>query len=71
MEAAMKAGCAYMGVKTNDICKASATGMVPSIFEYRIYCTTQEYYRCPLLLARSLRDGYRESIERAGAVLDR
>jgi len=45
--------------------------MSPSLFEYNIYCTTEEHYRYPLLLARSMRDGFREAAERVGAVLDR
>lgn len=63
--------CPYLGSKEDSVCKASMTKMVPSLFEYNIYCTTEEHYRCPLLLARTLRDGFRESAERAGVVQSR
>ena len=63
--------CRYLGPGPNSVCTASVTKMVPSLFEHNIYCTTEEHYRCPLLLARSMRDGYREAAERAGAVRGR
>lgn len=63
--------CEYLKPEDNFVCKASKTNMIPSIFEFNIYCTTEEHYRCPLLLARTLRDGYREGVEKAGAVLSR
>lgn len=52
-------------------CSASITGMAPSEFELGIYCTTEEHYRCPILLAHTLREGYRENAVRAGAILTR
>ncbi|MBI5236985.1 MAG: hypothetical protein HY887_00990 [Deltaproteobacteria bacterium] len=63
--------CPYLKSEEDSVCKASFTNMVPSIFEFNIYCTTEEHYRCPILLARTLRDGYREGIVKAGAVLSR
>lgn len=64
--------CKYLGeAPRGSVCKASVTGMSPSIFELNIYCSTAEHYRCPLLLARTLRDGYREGVVKAGAVLSR
>ena len=46
--------------KKESVCNASLTMMAPSVFETSIYCTTEEHYRCPILLAYTLRDGYRE-----------
>lgn len=63
--------CQYLGRGAGGVCEASITKMVPSLFEHNIYCTTKEHYRCPLLIARSMRDGYREAAERAGAVQGR
>ena len=67
----MENRCKYLGPEAGGVCEASVTKMVPSLFEHNIYCTTGEHYRCPLLLARSLRDGVREAAERAGAVQGR
>lgn len=53
------------------VCGASVTNMVPSEFEFTIYCVTEEHYRCPLLLARTLRDGRVDALQKAGAVLSR
>ncbi|MBI5588710.1 MAG: hypothetical protein HY889_10155 [Deltaproteobacteria bacterium] len=63
--------CPYLESEEESVCKASLTNMTPSIFEYNIYCTTEEHYRCPILLARTLRDGFREAVVKAGAVLSR
>ena len=64
--------CKYLDEAPEDsVCKASMTHMSPSIFELNIYCSTAEHYRCPILLARTLRDGYREGVVKAGAVLSR
>ncbi|MBI5903086.1 MAG: hypothetical protein HZB84_06355 [Deltaproteobacteria bacterium] len=64
--------CKYLDEARQDlVCKASMTGMSPSIFELNIYCSTAERYRCTLLLAKTLRDGYREGVVKAGAVLSR
>lgn len=68
----MDKNCKYLDEAQQDsVCKASVTGMSPSIFELHIYCSTAEHYRCPLLLARTLRDGCREGVVRAGAVPSR
>ncbi len=68
----MKIKCPYIKRDKKDfVCRASASNMVPGIFEINVYCTTEEYYRCPLLIARTLRDGYREWAVRAGAILSR
>ncbi len=64
--------CKYLdNARQDPVCRASMTSMSPSIFELNIYCLTAEHFRCPLLLARSLRDGYREGVVRAGAVPSR
>lgn len=71
-DGSMDKKCRYLDKAPQDpVCKASMTSLSPSIFELNIYCSTPEHYRCPLLLARSLRDGYRESVVKAGAVLSR
>lgn len=68
----MKTKCPYMKRNKKDVvCAASATNMSPNLFEKSVYCTTEEHYRCPLLIARTLRDGYREAAVRAGAILSR
>lgn len=41
--------------KKINICSASLTMMSPSIYETNIYCLTEAYYRCPILLAHTLR----------------
>lgn len=57
----METKCPYLrSVKKDFTCGASVTNMTPSIFEINIYCTSEEHYRCPILLARELRDGSRE-----------
>ncbi|MBI5892206.1 MAG: hypothetical protein HZB79_00900 [Deltaproteobacteria bacterium] len=42
------------GRKVN-VCNVSLTMMSPSIYETNVYCATEEYYRCPILLAHTLR----------------
>ena len=50
--------CPYLDVdKEKLVCKVSLTNMSSSIFEMRIYCKTDEHYRCPILLAHRLREG--------------
>ena len=53
------------------ICNASLSLMVPIIFERRVYCDTEEHYRCPILIAHTLRKGSRREAERAGMVCSR
>ncbi|HBR17189.1 MAG: hypothetical protein A3G39_09480 [Deltaproteobacteria bacterium RIFCSPLOWO2_12_FULL_43_16] len=56
----------------NGICNASLTLMVPSIFERQVYCdTTEEHYRCPILIAHTLRAGSRKEAARAGMLCSR
>jgi hypothetical protein len=38
-------------------CGASISLMVPSSHEMQTYCTTEENYRCPILLSLMLRSG--------------
>ena len=64
--------CPYLEAgKKSGICNASLTLMAPSIFETIVYCATEEHYRCPMLLAHTLRNGHREEAVRAGAVCSR
>ncbi len=62
--------CPYLETGRH-ICNASLTLMAPGIFETNIYCTTEEHYRCPMLLAHTLRNGCREAVGRAGAICSR
>lgn len=38
-------------------CSASVSLMIPSIEESMSYCTTEEHYRCPMLVSHILRGG--------------
>jgi len=48
-----------------SICGASVTQMTPEEGDPATYCTTEEHYRCPMLLAHVLRGG-----RKAGAGLE-
>lgn len=49
--------CPYIETRTQDfVCGASVTSMVPSVLDLTTYCDTEEHYRCPILLARVLRE---------------
>lgn len=49
--------CPYIESRPeNPVCQASVTRMVPSASEFITYCDTEEHYRCPILLARVLRE---------------
>ncbi|MDP2683278.1 MAG: hypothetical protein Q8P28_10865 [Deltaproteobacteria bacterium] len=64
--------CPYLEAgKKSGICNASLTLMAPSTFEAIVYCTTEDHYRCPMLLAHTLRNWYREEAVRAGAICSR
>ena len=39
------------------ICNASVTLMAPGENDIVAYCTTEEHYRCPMLLSKLLRGG--------------
>ena len=62
--------CPYLETGRH-ICNASLTLMAPSIFETNIYFTTEEHYRCPILIAHTLRGWRREEAIRAGAICSR
>lgn len=47
--------CPYLEADKNNICNASLTHMTPSVYEVKLYCTSEEYYRCPTLLAYTLK----------------
>lgn len=64
--------CLYLKACAQDvICKASLINAAPGTFAMNVYCTKEDHYRCPVLLARTLRDGYIEWAVKAGAVLSR
>lgn len=52
--------CKCMYLSEQAVCTASLSNMVPKLFDYDPYCNSEEHYRCPILLAYTLRDGYRE-----------
>ncbi len=57
--------CPYLNAdKEKSVCKVSLTNMSPSIFEMRIYCKTDNHYRCPILLARAQRYGSVNDLKR-------
>ncbi|HBG46558.1 MAG TPA: hypothetical protein DDW94_06150 [Deltaproteobacteria bacterium] len=58
----MECGCVYL---TESVCKASVSSMVPSLFDYEAYCHSEGHYHCPVLLAHTLRDGYKELLRAA------
>lgn len=53
----MERECPYIETRPQKpVCGASMTSMVPSVLELTTYCDTEEHYRCPILLARVLRE---------------
>ena len=69
-------GCQYLEVgKNSSICTASMALMVPSVYEVELYCTTEEHYRCPILLSYlkrwKLRDRNKEAIKGTDEVYSR
>lgn len=62
--------CPYLEAGRH-ICNASLTHMAPGVFEVNTYCTTEEHYRCPMLLAYILRRGYREEAVRGWPICSR
>ncbi len=61
--------CPYLTqMCSGGLCNASMSGMVPSAFEKLMYCTTEDHYRCPVLLARFLRGGKTKGLP--GAVVN-
>jgi hypothetical protein len=49
--------CPYIETRPEDlVCGASVTSMVPSVLDLTTYCDTEEHYRCPILLAKVLRE---------------
>ncbi len=59
----MQDECPYLrpGQKGGCVCAASITNMAPSSIELKLYCTTEDHYRCPILLSRTLREGARRA----------
>jgi|GEM_PF-1445706 hypothetical protein len=61
--------CPYIETRPEDlVCGASVTSMVPSITEFTTYCDTEEHYRCPILLARVLRESSANPYRRSSVV---
>lgn len=64
--------CPYIETRPEDpVCGASVTSMVPSVTEFTTYCDTEEHYRCPLLLARVLREVSVNPHKRSNAAFSR
>lgn len=61
--------CPYIETRPQDlVCGASVTSMVPSISEFTTYCDTEEHYRCPILLARVLREVSENPVRKSSSV---
>lgn len=60
--------CPYLREEgEKPLCMTSSIRMSPNSLNFTQYCTTEEHYRCPLLLAHTLMNGCRKSVARAGA----
>jgi hypothetical protein len=53
------------------VCGASVTNMTPCASELATYCATEDHYRCPILLARVLREDSAERLRRTAPALCR
>lgn len=50
--------CPYLETgRKSRLCSAASSLMAPSIEDADTYCTTEEHYRCPMLLGHLLRGG--------------
>ncbi|MFQ5465556.1 MAG: hypothetical protein ACE5EI_06485 [Thermodesulfobacteriota bacterium] len=57
----METRCPYLEPTTEGpVCGASLTMIVPDTSDIDFYCSTEEHYRCAILLARILRGDARE-----------
>lgn len=65
----MQDECPYLklGEKGDCVCTASLTNMVPSPVELKLYCTTDDHFRCPILLSRTLREGAKRGARQRAA----
>jgi hypothetical protein len=64
--------CPYIESRPQDlVCGASVTSMVPSISEFTTYCDTEEHYRCPILLAKVLREVSENPVRKSSAAFCR
>lgn len=64
--------CMYLEkCRKSAVCTASLSKMIPSALERLAYCDTEEHYRCPMLIAHTLRGGRREEAARAGMLCSR
>lgn len=62
----MSTRCTYLEAgPAGVVCGASVTGITPGLYERTAYCDTEDHYRCPLLVARTLRGGAPEVATRA------
>ena len=68
----MERECPYIDTRPNDfICTASMTSMSPSVSEFTTYCGTEDHDRCPILLARVLRESSLTRPQRANTAFCR
>ncbi|MFQ5735855.1 MAG: hypothetical protein ACE5GY_03210 [Thermodesulfobacteriota bacterium] len=50
--------CPYLDAgRIIKLCKASDTLLMPSTERHKRYCSSDEHYRCPVLLGHVLRSG--------------
>lgn len=56
-------GCPYLERDlVKSVCSASITHMTPDDDDSKNYCTAEEHYRCPMLLAHVLRGGRKSGV---------
>lgn len=61
----MENECPYIETGTKVmVCGACMTSTTPCASEFTPYCATEDHYRCPILLARVLREGSAERLRR-------
>lgn len=59
--------CPYLRAETDrHVCGASLSGMSPAFSDLKSYCSTEDHYLCPILVAHALRDGWRKTSRRRG-----
>lgn len=68
----MERECPYIETSHKDLaCGASLSNMVPGVSEFAAYCETEDHDRCPILLARVLRESSLTRPQRASSAFCR
>lgn len=52
----MENECPYIGTGPDEACGASVANMAPAGLDFELYCSSEDHYRCPIGLARVLRE---------------